>query len=490
MTSALLRALLVVAVAVPATACDDERGAPPAGGDDAPADARRAGEGKAPPAPSARLPAPGETVLPNGARVWLLHDDSVPLVTITVDVRGGAFLDDDAVAGRTALLAEVLQRGAGERGREAFAAAVEETGGRLSVSARPRSVRVEAEFLSEDAERGLALVADVVTRPRFAQDEVDAARRLLQDGIRALRSAPNRLVDVYDRAWCHPGSPLGAPVTGTVATLAKLDAGALRDHWARSAVGGTVVVALAGDFDGPEVLPLVTQRFGTLPKGAPPAPPAEGAQRTDGVLLVDKPDAIQTYFRFGGPGVVWADESYPARLLANTVLGGRFTSRLNTALRIEAGLTYGARSSFDDDRGGRFRAATYTATASTAEAIAMAREVVAAFVRDGLTAEELESARAYVTGQYAPDRLETPSQRLAMLLALDEDGLSRDHVEGLFARLAALTLDDVNAVVRARFPAEPWTWTLVGRADEIAETAAALGEVTRVPAAGPGFGPR
>ena len=78
------------------------------------------------------------------------------------------------------------------------------------------------------------------------------------------------------------------------------------------------------------------------PAGAAPLP--EG----DRVLLVDKPDSLQTYYRFGNRGIDWSHPDYPARKVANTVLGGRFTGRLNTALRIEGGLTYGAYSWFEE----------------------------------------------------------------------------------------------------------------------------------------------
>ncbi len=172
------------------------------------------------------------------------------------------------------------------------------------------------------------------------------------------------------------------------------------------------------------------------------------------------------------------------------MLGARFTSRLNTALRIESGLTYGARSAFDDERSGSFSVRTFTETSRSKETIDLARATVSKFVESGLTQEELDSAKAYVMGQYAPDNLETVEQRVATLLDLHAFGLPRTHVEGLFARLAALSLDDVNSVIKKHFPAAPWTWVLIGQAGTLRPIAKELGDVTEIKLSDPGFGPR
>ena len=120
----------------------------------------------------------------------------------------------------------------------------------------------------------------------------------------------------------------------------------------------------------------------------------------------------------------------------------------------------------------------------------MALAVYTKFVTDGMTQAELDSARSYVKGQYAPDTVETADQAAAMLLSLESRGLSRDIVNRFFERLDALTLKEVNRVIRERFPRRDLTWVVIGQAKVLAPILAAHGEVTRVSINGPGFAPR
>jgi predicted Zn-dependent peptidase len=232
-------------------------------------------------------------------------------------------------------------------------------------------------------------------------------------------------------------------------------------------------------------------RFGDWKTAAAPAPAVApvAAPKDRGVLLVDFPSSKQTYFRFGQRGFDWKDPDFAARFVANTILGGRFTSRLNKSLRTDSGLTYGASSLFDDSTQGTFQVASYTEVATSRKAIDMAAEVTSKFMAEGLTAEEFESARAYLKGQYAPENVETAAQQASMILSLEFDGVPRDVVDKLFAHLDALTLADVNRVVKERFPSKDWAWTVLGPASALRDYVKKFGNVTECKLEDPGFGP-
>ena len=203
---------------------------------------------------------------------------------------------------------------------------------------------------------------------------------------------------------------------------------------------------------------------------------------------MDAPEALQTFFRFGNLGFDWSDRDYAARQVASTILGGRFTSRLNAVLRTEMGLTYGANSVFDDGRGGMFDIRTYTAVATSEQTMGLAVDIYARFRKDGLTAAELASAKSYIRGQYAPNAVETAAQRASMILALAADGLSRDIVNTYFAKVDALTLDEVNRVIAERFPKDV-SWVVVGRAEHLRTLVAKYGTVTEIKVTDAGWGP-
>ena len=135
------------------------------------------------------------------------------------------------------------------------------------------------------------------------------------------------------------------------------------------------------------------------------------------MLLVDKPDASQTYFAIGNTGVAANDPDRVAIRVVNTIFGGRFTSELNEALRVESGYTYGAQSFFDQRKvPGPFVIFSFTKNETTTPAIDLALQVLAKLHKDGVTEEQLKSAKSYIKGQFPPN-IET-SRQLARMIAI------------------------------------------------------------------------
>lgn len=187
------------------------------------------------------------------------------------------------------------------------------------------------------------------------------------------------------------------------------------------------------------------------------------------LLLIDKPDATQTFFMIGNVGVSRTDPDRVAIDAANTAFGGRFTSMLNNALRVEAGLTYGARSRFNMSKvPGEFAISTYTKNASTVQAMDMTLDLLKTLHRDGLTPAQLDSVKAYLKGQFPP-RIETPDQLASLLTQLSFYGLDEKEVNDRFVQIDALTADDVKSAIRKHFPLENLVYVLIGKASEIGD---------------------
>lgn len=438
-----------------------------------------------------RLPRTIDFTLDNGLRVFLVPDHDVPVVSLQARVAGGGLEDPPGKEGATALLATLLGKGAGDRDAAAFQEAVDFAGGVFGTVAGTRWLEVQAEFMSKDRELALELVADALTRPRLDPAQFDKEKGKAKDAIAAAREEPAQIIGRYFGAWLFQGHPFARPAGGDERSLDRIGLDDVKAAAARTLAPSRTWLAVAGDFDPAEMRAAIEARLGGWEKEAapPPAAPRPTPSGKSRVLLVNKPDSLQTYFMFGDLAFDWSDPDYPARFLANTVLGGRFTSRLNQALRIESGLTYGARSYVDDVRKGALIVSTYTATDTSREALELARSVYRRFVTEGMTQAELDSARTYIKGQYAPDTLETADQVGAMVLALAFDGLPRDVVDRFFERLDALTLEQVNRVITKRFPREHLSWVVIGQADVLRPIVSRFGEVTEVELAGPGFGP-
>ena len=237
----------------------------------------------------------------------------------------------------------------------------------------------------------------------------------------------------------------------------------MRDYWATRFGADRLTLVFAGDIDVAWLESAVRRAFGGLGLARAALPPLTEAPRLRGrrVLLIDSPGSSQTYFWIANTGV---SRRYPARAaldVVNTLYGGRFTSILNTELRIKSGLSYGASSRFV--RGsvpGEFAISSFTVTENTTKALDLALETLARLKRGGVTAPMLQSGRAYVLGQF-PLAFETASQWAGTLADLEFFGLDRRYIEEYGPALAAVGESDVQQVIAQAFPASTRSFVTV-----------------------------
>jgi len=401
------------------------------------------------------VPAHERMVLANGLTLVMVPRRELPLVAFQLLIRGGALGDPPGRAGVASLAAGLLDKGAGERDAVAFAQCVEGAGGSLAASAAAECIGVSGQFLAQDQARMLALLADAVMAPRFAAAEFARQRQRQIGHIRALKdSDPSELLSQYGRGLLFRGHPYGQPAMGSEDSLQAIT---LRDvsEYQRAHLGADrAVLVVAGDIDGAWLKAQVAQRFGAWRPAALPLPslaPTVKLRRRR-VLLVDAPGSAQSYFWLGASGL---DRAYPQRAaldLVNALFGGRFTSLLNTELRIRTGLSYGAGSGFTRGRvAGEFAIRSFAETRHTLKAIDLALKTLARLKREGVTQGMLDSARSYVMGQY-PMNLETAADWAAQLAELELYGLDPGYIEGYGAALRRASLGDARGVIQEAFP--------------------------------------
>lgn len=438
------------------------------------------------------LPDYDTVTLQNGTKVLLLRKPDVPMVAARVLVRGGALADAPGKEGSAALLADLLGKGAGQRDALAFANAAESVGGEISFAADREAVWASADFLARDADLMLELLADALQRPTLSKTEFEKLRtRSIQAMAAAKDGDPRGLVDTYGEAWLFRGHPYGRPVSGDENTLAALTLDDLTAYYRDQMGGDRATLAITGDFDPAAMRGKVEKAFGGWRKAAGKLPDVAPKLRenTRRVLLVDKPGATQTYFWAGNVGSAINDPAREAQDLVQTVFGGRFTSMLNTELRIKSGLSYGARASLDRlAQPGAAAFVSFTRTDATAQALDLAFATLGRLHEQGLDAETLASAKRYVLGQYAPD-FETAAQLAGVIARLDLYGLPRDYVDGYGARIEAADAAAVAAARSAFAPADATVLVAIGDASKIRDAVAKYGPVTEMKLADKGFVP-
>jgi zinc protease len=415
------------------------------------------------------LPPHQKFVLMNGLTVLLLEKHGVPLVNLCAIVKSGAAADPAGQAGLAAITAGLLRKGTKTRSAHQFAADLDYIGGTLTAEAGPDFTIINAEFLTKDMVRGLALFADAVLNPTFPSDETEKFLAQARDAVRAAKDDPRSVTLPYFYGYLYGTHPYGHPQDGDEVSLKQIQPDAVARFYQTNYAPGNTILAVAGEFDAVDMRSKLEAAFGAWPAHPVKSVVIPGATGAKGrrLLLVDKRDASQTYFAAGNVGIAAADPDRVAVRLVNTIFGGRFTSELNEALRVESGYTYGAQSFFDQKRvAGPFFIFSFTKNETTTQAIDLALQVLAKLHQDGVTEQQLESAKSYIKGQFPPS-IET-SRQLARTIATHEFyGLGDDEVNQLEARLDAVTPEVARQVIEKHFPSENLVFVLIGKESAI-----------------------
>jgi predicted Zn-dependent peptidase len=446
-----------------------------------------------PATPGVKVPAHQRFTLPNGLTIILMPQKDVPLIAFAGYVRGGALADPAGKPGVASLVAGLLDRGAGKRNAYEFADAVEGVGGSFHANAVSEAINVNGQFLARDRALMIELVADALMRPKFDAAEFESFRDRQIEFIKSAKdSDPSQIVAIYGRGALFGAHPYGRPQGGSERSLASITQTDVAGFHAQNFGADRAALVFAGDLDPKWMKTALTAAFGSWGKAKAALPNLERAPRVTGrrVLLVDSPGAVQTYFWIANVGVDRRYSGRPALDLVNTLYGGRFTSILNTELRIKSGLSYGASSSFA--RGsvpGAFAIRSFAQTDNTGKALDLTLETLENLKRGALEPAMLESARAYVLGQY-PLQLETAAHWAGTLADLEFYGLGRDYIEGYGPAIAKVDLAETAAVTADAFPRPAdLVIVLIGDAAKIRETAQKYGAVTEMKISDTDFAP-
>lgn len=440
-----------------------------------------------------KLPPYTQKSLPNGVVIQLLEKSDVPMITLTVAVRGGAETDPPGKAGLASVTAECLRRGTTLRTAAEFSAQLDALGAGFTAGVDEQSTLLVAEFLAKDLDRALALVADVVRDPVFPEAELNKVIEQRVDAIRAVKDNPSAMIGRYFREFFYPKAhPYSRQITGDEITLPSLTRDDLARYHRRFYTGRNLVVTAVGTFDAGPMADKLAAAFGDVAAGERYewiAAVPDLAAPSPRLLLVDKPDSTQTFFAIGLPGIYRRHPDRVAMILINTLFGGRFSSMLNDELRVNSGLTYGAFSDLALERlPGAISISSYTETDTTTAAIDLTLGILRRLNEHGVTADQLASAKAYVKGRFPTANLETSTQLAAILSAMAIFELDRDEIDNYFARIDAVTLEQANAAARKHYRSEGLRFVLVGDAAKIREAAAAYArDITVIPVDKPGF---
>ena len=414
----------------------------------APAQAPDRSKAPAPgPPPALKLPVIQKLKLSNGILVLFIELHKVPLVQVDVVVRAGAAADPKGKAGLASLTASMLDRGAGKRSALEISDAVDYLGADLSAGAGWDETTAGINVPSERLGEALAILADVVLRPTFPEEELERVRKELLTELLQWRDEPAALARVAFARALYGEHVYGRVTEGSQQSVRGLTRADLQRFHSSFVQPGNATIVAVGDVTAPVLLARLEEVFGSW-SGAGARPPVVAAApqvRARSVWLIDLPGAPQSEIRIGRVGPPRSTPDYFPLIVANAVLGGSFTSRLNQNLREQHGYTYGASSRFDFRLStGPFVAGAAVETSKTALALAEFFKELEG-IRKPIGEEELARARNYVALRY-PAGFETTGELAGKLEGKVLFDLPDDYFTTYMDRVAKVTPSDVERV--------------------------------------------
>jgi predicted Zn-dependent peptidase len=432
--------------------------------------------------PAFRFPVVERHALGNGLRVWTVEHREVPVLAVLLLLSAGAAEDPEDRPGLAALTADMLDEGSGDRSALDLEAAFARLGAQFDTEIGADATLLSVLSLARRRDEVLALLADVVRRPRLAEDDFTRVRALRLNRLLQLRDLPGAVADRTLTTLLYPDHPYGHLPIGTAGSLRAASVEEVRAFHAGLWKPWRITVIIAGDASHADLRSAVERAFGDW---NPRSDAEDGfaARDVDGggprseplVALVHRPSAAQSEIRIGQVAVPRRTPDYHTLILLNAILGGQFVSRLNMNLREDKGYTYGVRSGFDFRQGpGPFLVQAAVQTPATVHAVQETLSEIAALGGSRPpTAEEMELARLSVTRGY-PRNFETAGQVARGLVQLALYNLADDTFEQFVPCVERVTVDEVVASA-ARLDPRRMVVTVVGDRDSVMPGLASLG---------------
>lgn len=416
-----------------------------------------------------RFPSFERFTLGNGLELLVARTTQIPVVDLHLVLPAGGQYSPASTPGLAGFHADLLEEGTEQTSALDLARRIERLGGRIGAGADWDVAAINVGALSANLPEAIELLAEVVRTPAFADEDIERIRRYRKS--RLLRRADQPAssgIDTFSKA-AYPDLPYGLPILGTTEGIEAVDRETLvgfnRDH--RNPADLTLIVV--GDVEAEDLRARLESAFGDLAPGATLLRPTLTATplAATRVIVVDRPSAAQTQLVMGHASVPRSEPGHMPRMLMSAVLGGSFTSRLNTNLRERHGYTYGVSSRFAVRQGpGPFVIRAAIDTAAIGHAVEETFGEIRRLQQDGVEADELQSSKTFLAGIFATglQSVDQISQRLESMVVHD---LDEDHLRSFHERLERVDAEAVLDAARRHVHPDQMLVVAVGPASEL-----------------------
>ncbi|CAG4992804.1 hypothetical protein DYBT9275_01042 [Dyadobacter sp. CECT 9275] len=427
-----------------------------------------------------KLPKYEKFRLKNGLTVYLMEQHEVPLINVSSVFDAGSIHDGDRY-GLANLTADALLFGTQKYTKAQIEEITDFAGASLSTYAGKDYSGLSASFTVKDQDKIFDIIQQILVYPVFDEAEFNKHKQRTILELTQQKESPRRVIGSYFNAFVFKNFPYANPEGGVQSTVEKVSQGDVKAFYKSNYTTGRGAIAVVGDFKTAEMKKRLTTLFSNwktaesrMYKRIAPDLNFEKSR----VLLVNKDDARETTFYIGGKGIDYNSADYIPVMVVNTVLGDRFTSWLNDALRVNSGLTYGAGSRFNRYKyAGTFMISTFTKNETTIPAVDMALQVLDSLHTYGLNEEILASAKAYVKADFPP-QYESADALAGLLSEMFVYGFDENFINTFQVKVDGLTTVQAKEIIAQYFPKDKLQFVFIGKASEIKNQVAKYGDVT------------
>lgn len=403
-------------------------------------------------------------VSPGGIEAWLVQEDEVPVIVMDVAWRGGTATDEAGKAGVANMVSGLLDEGAGDLSSEQFQTRLDETAARISFSADNDYFNGTLKTLADRKEEAFGLFALAISSPRFDVEAVERIRAQIGSIVARNRESPEWIAsDAWYKAALgdHPYALDG---DGTPESIAKITRDDLLGYTKKTLARDNLKIAVVGPISADELGSLLDRTFGSLPAEAslPEIPDATVAAK--GQVIVTVRNFPQSVVLFGTQGIARDDPDFIPAFVMNHILGGgSFSSRLMEEVREKRGLAYSVGTYLNPmKQAAMLMGQVGTKNERVGETLAIVRDEMKRMRDKGVTEEELNDAKTYLTGSY-PLRFTSNASIAGQLLGIQLEDLGIDYVDRRNGLIEAVTREDIERVAQRLLRPDNLLVSVVGK---------------------------